>query len=147
MQITVDTDKVKSLVEDGGKILMSQEAEASLVQLLELQKSVEAAIGDAKKAIEEAALAYNPNFTSVQGEKVKVGYRSFGSKYGIDQATFDKLPPQFYKKKVSYSAETKEVDKYLVEFGSLPLGITKIERPKQISIKLIDDWGDDATSS
>lgn len=142
MIINVDTEDLQKLVVQGSKIITSPEAESALMKLLELQHLVDIAITDAKSQIEKTALEYDPNFTSVQSDKVKVGYRVFGAKYSIDPALLEKLPAELYKTKVSHAADTVAIDKFVAEKGSLPLGINPMPRAKQITIKLIEDFED-----
>lgn len=142
MIINVDTEDLSKLVQQGSQIITSPEAEAALMKLLELQHVVEIAIVEAKMRIEESALAYDPNFTSVQSDKVKVGYRVFGAKYSIDPALLEKIPAELYKTKVSHAADTKAVDEFVAEKGALPLGINPMPRAKQITIKPIEDFED-----
>lgn len=142
MIIHVDTDDLQKLVVQGSKIVTSPEAEDALMKLLELQHTVDAAIVEAKKQIENTALAYDPNFTSVQSDKIKVGYRVFGAKYSIDPAYLEKLPAELYKTKVSHSADTTAIDRFIAEKGALPLGINPMPRAKQITIKPIEAFED-----
>ena len=134
MIIQIDTDRVSGLKKEGDKILFSQEGEATILELLALADTVENAISEVKKQIEESALKLDPNFVSIQGEKVKVAYRSFGARYKIDQSHIDQIPEKFYTKKVSYSPVAKEIEAFVDEIGALPLGIEAPERPKKVSI-------------
>ncbi len=141
IQISVNTADLRLLVQEGKDIVFTADAEKALLQLLELEALIAKAKANAKAMIEETALAYNPNFTSVQGDKVKVGYRVFGSKYLIDDANIDQLPAKFYKTRVTHSPDAKMIDDYLKNQKALPLGIRDAERAKQITIKTIEDFG------
>lgn len=134
MIITIDTDRVAGLKKEGDKILFSQEGESTIAELLELASSIEKAIDEVKKTLEESALKLDPNFVSIQGEKVKVAYRSFGARYKIDASHISELPEKFYTIKTSYSPVTKEIEAHVDETGVLPLGVDAPERPKKISI-------------
>lgn len=143
MKIAIDTDTIGQLAVEGKEIVFKPEAEEALLQLLEMQESLEKAIDTAKVAIEKSALEYNENFTSVQGHKVKVGYRRYGSKYGIDPAKVDQLDPTLYKTESRYHAIPDAVDEWAEKNGALPLGVTKRDRAKQITMKRLEDWGDE----
>lgn len=140
--ITVNLDDLKGLVQDGSDIVLQADAEAALLALLELQGRVEGALAEAKRLIEQKALAYNPNFTSVQGNNVKVGYQFFGGKYAIDDSKLDKLPADLYTKKTTYAPVGKAIDAYAKEHGKLPLGVLERERTKSITIKLAKDFSE-----
>jgi hypothetical protein len=141
-KITVDLDDLGKLVYDGANIVMQPEAEQALLELLELQERVAGAVTAAKRAIEEKALAYNPNFTSVQASRIKVGYQFFGGRYSIDESKLSKLPKDLYKTKTTYSPDSKAIDKYAKDNGKLPLGIVERERTKSIVIKPIKDFAE-----
>lgn len=134
MEIRIDTDKIKVLADDAGNIILTPEAESSIIQLLEIQESIEEAIKLAKDNIEKQALKFNANFNSVASDNLRVGYRVFGSKYKIDESRIDSVPKGLYRTEVKYSVIPDEVDKYVDEHGSLPLGVEEPERKKQITI-------------
>lgn len=140
--ICVDLDHVKQLAEEGSDIVFSAAAEQALYDLLKLEQQIKGAIATAKRSIEEKALAYNPNFTSVQGERVKVGYQFFGPKYAIDDMNLRKLPKELYKEKLTYSPVSPAIDKYAKENGKLPVGVIVRERTKTIVPKMIEQFED-----
>jgi hypothetical protein len=142
MLIKIDTDQLPVLAEEGGKLVFDVKAEDAIVKLLELEALVAQAKEAVKQRIEAEALKHNPNFTSVQGDRVKVGYRAYGGKYTIDEARIGELPEELYKTRVVYTPDTKAVDAWAQEKGALPLGIVTRPRAKQISIKLLEA-GDD----
>ncbi len=140
--ITVDLDDVGKLAYDGEKIVMEQEAEQALVELLELQERIIGAIATAKRNIETSALAYNPNFKSVQGNRVKIGYQFFGGRYAVDETRLSSLPKDLYKTTTNYNADSKAIDAFAKSHGKLPLGIIERDRTKTIVIKPIKDFSD-----
>lgn len=135
MQLIIDTDKISQLVEKSGEIMLSNEGEEYLVKLLKLQEQVEEAVKQAKKAIEDSALAISPNFKSITSDSVKISYRAYGARFKIDESYIGEIPRHLYETKTTYSVNTKEVEKYAEEHG-LPRGIVEPERQPQISIKL-----------
>lgn len=140
--ICVDLAHVKQLVQDGSDIVLSAAAEDALYDLLKLEELIKGAIATAKRNIEERALEYNPNFTSVQGTKVKVGYQFFGSKYSIDESKLRYLPKDLYKEKITYSPIGPAIDKYAKEKGKLPAAIIERDRTRSITVKPVDKFED-----
>lgn len=128
----IKIENLEKLVEDADQILLTPEAEQVLVQLLDIQEQVETAIDEAKKRLETAALAKNPNFKSIQADKIKVFYRSYGSRYKIDESLLQYIPQELYTTKTVYSANEKAIEEYTAKKG-MPQGIIEPERPKQLS--------------
>jgi len=139
MKITIDTSNVQALVKRGKDIFLEPQAEDALLQLLELQDSIDEAIKTAKEELIEAGLKRNPNFSSIRSDRLKIMYRAYGQQYFVDESNLDKLPADFYtkKKKIWYTVNTKAINQQLKETGKLPLGIVEVERTKQISLKPI----------
>ena len=136
MIIQIDTQKVADLSKDGDKILFSSDGEKSLAELYEMQALVEQALADAKKRIQESALKLDPNFTSIQGDRVKVSYRSYGARYRIDQSKISEIPKDFYETTVRYSPVVKVIEEFVDKQGALPVGVLENAREKQIQITI-----------
>jgi hypothetical protein len=132
----IDIEKLEKLVTDADKIFLTADGEDVLVQLLDIQKQVELAITAAKIKLEETALKINPNFSSIQSDRIKVYYRSYGARFRIDESYLDQVPVELYSTKVTYSPDVKAIEKYVDEHKGVPLGIDEVERPKQLSISL-----------
>jgi hypothetical protein len=128
----------RDLKEEAGKICIEPEGESILVQLLELQDQVERAIQTAKDVLVVEGSKLNPNFTSIQGDKIKVAYRSYGQRFYIDEDHADLAPTELYTKelKFSYKVDAKAVEKWIDEKGVMPAGINEVDRPKSLSITL-----------
>ena len=139
--MNIDIEKIKQLTADADKIFISAEGEETLIQLLEIQKQVEQSIDTAKQMLEKKALALNPNFSSIQADKIKVYYRSYGARYRIDENFLGQLPDKFYKVSKRYDVVAEEVEKFADEKGGLPIGINEIERPKSMSFSLKEKNG------
>lgn len=133
MKITLDLSTLSNLVKTADKIVFSPEGEETLVNLITIQKQVEDALDNAKLIIESAALKQDPNFMSVQGDKVKVSYRSYGARFKIDESFISQIPENLYTKKTNYTPIPEAVEKHAAEKG-MPLGIIEPERKKQIII-------------
>lgn len=84
-KITIDLDDLHKLAFDGADIALDPTAEEAIVSLLELQQAIDEAVSEAKVAIKERALAYNPNFTKVVGDRVSVNYQAAGAVYALDE--------------------------------------------------------------
>jgi len=138
--INISYEDLQSLVVEGKNIVATPKAEDALVALLQLRDEVEKAIEEAKKAIEVKALELNPNFSSIRSDKIKVAYKTYGSKYAIDETKVNFLPKEVYRSKVSYSPDAKALEKFVEEHGGLfPDGIIIKDRKKTMSISLIGE--------
>src|SRR3990167_227196 len=93
---TIDIDQLEELKVQADQIFLTAAGEKVLVKLLEIQTQVETAIEEAKKKLETAALKVNPNFSSIQADKIKVYYRAYGAKYYIDEAQINLAPKELY---------------------------------------------------
>lgn len=136
MIISIDTDRVAKLKVEGDKIVLEPEGEETLIELFKLQETIEEAIKSAKEKIKTTALALNPNFTSIQGDKVKVAFRSYGSRFKIDLSRLQELPKEFYDVKTTYSPNIKNVEEFIDQNGAPPLGILENEREKQLQVTI-----------
>ena len=136
---------VAKLKENADQIFIDPKAEEVLIQLLEAQKQVADAIDQAKKKLEEKALKLNPNFSSIQADKVKVFYRSYGQRYYVDEANINMAPKELYtaESKITYKIDTKALEKWVDEKGGMPTGIKEYERPKTLSFSLKNGANDE----
>lgn len=132
----IEIENLSKLVADSGKIFLTSDAEDSLVQLLEIQKQVEDAIDEAKATLEKAALATDPNFSSIQSDKVKVFYRQYGARYKIDESLIEEMPAEFYQTKTNYSPNVEAIETWIEEHKGMPYGIIEVDRPKSLSFSL-----------
>jgi len=142
--IHIDIDRVGDLTVNADEIFLKPEGERVLVKLLDLQEQIENAISEAKIKLEVAALKANPNFSSIQANKVKVYYRAFGAKYYIDESNIKMAPKELYQaeEKVVYKIDTKAVDKWIDQHGGPPTGINEVERKKTLTFSLKTKGGD-----
>lgn len=137
--MNIDTSVLaRNLKEEAGKIYISPDGENVLVDLLELQEQVEQAIKLVKDVLVVEGSAVNPNFTSIQGDRVKVYYRSYGQRFYIDEAHVELAPVELYTKelKTTYKIDSGAVEKWIDEKGVMPAGINEVDRPKTLSISL-----------
>lgn len=132
----IKIEELDKLVVDADKIFLTPEGEKVLLQLLELRDQIELAVDEAKKKLEIAGLKISPDFTSIQADKIKVYFRSFGARYKIDSAYLKDIPANLYETKTTYNAIAAEIEKLLEEKGKLPQGIIEADRPKTISFGL-----------
>ena len=134
----IDIEKLADLKADADKIFLSADGENVLVQLLEIQEQVEAAITAAELKLEEAGLKLSPDFSSIQGDRVKVYYRAYGSKYYVDEPNINLAPKELYsvESKVTYKIDGDAVDKWTEEHGGMPTGIIAVERKKSLKFSL-----------
>src|SRR3990167_3856095 len=137
----IDIEKLDSLKKTADKIFLEPEGEEVLLSLLEIQKQVEDAIDAAKAKLEETALKLDPNFSSIQADKIKVYYRQYGARFKIDESKVAQIPKELYSEKVTYSPIVAEIEKKVEELGGLPDGVIEPERPKQLTFSLKDKNG------
>ena len=134
--MNIEIENLEELTAEADKIFLSPEGEETLVKLLEIQKQVEQAIDTAKQKLEQSALKLNPNFSSIQADKIKVYYRAYGAKYRIDQSNLDRCPKELYKSRVTYDVDSVAVEKWVESHKGLPVGINEVERAKSLSFSL-----------
>lgn len=134
----IDIEQLAKLTAEADKIFLAPEGEQVLVQLLEIQGQVEAAIEATEAKLEEAALKLSPNFNSIQADRIKVYYRAYGSKYYLDEANINLAPKELYtaESKVTYKVDADAVDKWVEEHGAMPTGINEVERKKSLKFTL-----------
>jgi len=135
-QIVIKFDNLQFLVEGGKEIAINPRGEELLIRLYELKDKVEFAIQQCKNKIQVAIEEIDPDLTSISSDNVKVMYRVYGVKYGLNQMLIDELDPKFYKQKISYSPNTKEIENEIKLTGALPNGIEIKDRSKTVSISL-----------
>lgn len=135
-KIIINFEDLPVLIENGNKILLNPQGEEFLLKLLKLQKQVEHAIDFCKDKLTTAIQEVNPDLTSITSDNVKVMYRMYGSKYGIDNNLIEFLDKKFYTTKTTYQLNTSEVEKEISETGVIPTGIKINERKKTVSITL-----------
>ena len=146
-KVTIDIAKLGKLVREAEQIVFTPEAEKTLIELLEMRAIVDAAYQEAKERIEKAALDLDPNFKSVQGDRVKVAYRTFGNIFTVDPSYVDKLPEGLVKKTERYTPVTKAIQEYIDKHGKPPLGVNFADRKASITIKVMDEGeGDNGDS-
>jgi hypothetical protein len=131
--VRINPAEIVQCQQDGKAIVFNPNAEDAIVQLLEIQREVGDAVEWLKSEIERQALEYNENFTSVKGDKIKVNYSAAGAKYKED-GTCSRHPAKFWKKKISWSLDSKAIDEHLARRCYLPAGIVEVSRKKTIRI-------------
>lgn len=132
----IDIENLNELVTKADGIFLTPKGEETLVQLLDIQKKVEDAINTAKTVLEQAALKLNRDFKSIQGDKIKVAYRYYGSQYYLDETLVAEVDPELYKVTKRYSVNTKAVEEWVETHKGMPLGIKEVERKKQIAFSM-----------
>lgn len=136
MIITVDTDKLNDLILNADKIFMSPEGDQTLIDLITLQNLVEKAKDEAEKTLEASALKLDPNFKSIQSDKVKVFYRAFGARFYLDETHIKEVPVALYTQETKYKVDSKAVETWIEEHKGLPVGINEVERTKKLTFSM-----------
>lgn len=134
----IDIEKLNNLIAKADDIFLSADGEQVLIDLLKIQEQLDTAFAEAKAKLEAAALKKNPNFSSIQSDKVKVYYRAYGAKYYVDEANINLAPKDFYtvESKITYKVDTKGLEKEIEKTGKVPAGIIEVERKKQLTFTL-----------
>jgi hypothetical protein len=135
--LTIDTGNIVTLGEKGGELVFNPKAEEAIVQLLWLEKQVGEALEMVKKTVEETGLKYNPNFTAVAGDKVKMTYQYSGAEYGYRPDEIKRFKAPFFQRKVVHALDSKTVSIFEQKYhGRLPKGIFRRERERKVVIRL-----------
>lgn len=135
-ELTIRYTDLELLVQGSKSITIHPQGEQLLMQLLELKEKVDKAIEDAKSILKVAIEEVDPDLTSISSDNVKVMHRVYGMKYSLDSNLIDQLDEKFVNRKVSYSPNTKEIDKEIETNGSIPNGVIINDRNKTVSITL-----------
>lgn len=134
-KISIDLSKdIVKLAADGKTFLVEPEAEKSILAIMRLKARCEAALESIGHSIGQQGEKLSSGFSGVQGDALRVGYRTYGAKYGFDgsvapEQIFDEFP-MWVNKKVTYS---------IAEAGSalkpIPKGIQLNVRKKKASFQ------------
>jgi hypothetical protein len=136
MKLTIDLDSLVKLTKDGSKIVLEPSAEESIIKLLKLQHKVETAIEKLKEEIASEGLKHDPNFKSVESDKLRIWYKFYGSRFEIDPNRIDEIPESLYREQKRYYPITKAIDEWTAQGEKdLPMGIVERERAKKLSIQ------------
>lgn len=132
-KLVLDSEQITNACIDAQKFAISAESEKSLIQLLDIKEKIDEFVEIVKDGIVKEALKFDPNFTSISGDKIKLEYRETGSKFAlVDNETVE---GKFVTMTERLSVKTDEVEQYWQQHGVLPAGITCKERKKTLIIK------------
>ena len=135
-KLVLDSEQITNACIDAQKFAISAKSEKSLVQLLDIKEKIDEFVEIVKDGIVKEALKFDPNFTSISGDKIKIEYRETGSKFAlVDNETVE---GRFVTMTERMSVKTDEVEQYWQQHGVLPAGITCKERKKTLIIKRKD---------
>lgn len=138
MIVKVNAGEILKLEKNGEGIIFDPKAEDAIVRLLEIQKEVDGVIEYLKSEIERQALEFNPNFTGLKGEKIKINYSASGARYkDIGGVKFHR--EKFWSKKTVWSLDSKAIDEYKAKNYKLPKGIQEVNRKKTIRISEVQN--------
>lgn len=118
---------------EGKDFVINPNAESAIIRLLGIQTEINKAVELLKEEIERQALAFNPNFSAIKGEKVKINYSAAGAKYK-DNGEVKFHSSKFWKKKTTWTPDSKAIDAHRAKYYRLPVGITEVDRKKMIRI-------------
>lgn len=131
--VKINPTEIFQAQNEGKDFIVNPDAENAIIRLLEIQAEVNNAVELLKSEIERQALEFNPNFSAIKGEKIKINYSAAGSKYKDNgEAKFHSS--KFWKKKTTWPIDSKAVDEHRAKYYRLPAGIAEVERKKTIRI-------------
>lgn len=131
--VKINPAEIATLQQDGKSIVFNPNAEDAIIRLLKIQKEVDGAMEWLKSEIERQALEFNPNFSAIKGERLKVNYSASGAKYKDNgEAKFHST--KFWKKKITYTLDSKAIDVHKAKYYRLPVGISEVSRNKTIRL-------------
>lgn len=135
-KLLLDSELITNACIDAQKFAISAKSEKSLVQLLDIKEKIDEFVEIVKDGIVKEALKFDPNFTSISGDKIKIEYRETGQKYGlIDNETVE---GRFVTLTERMAVNTDAVDEYWQQYEVLPAGVIRKERKKTVIIKRKD---------
>lgn len=135
-QLVINYENIELLVAGAKAVTMNPRGEELLMKLLELQAKVDEAVKQCKSVLQVAIQEVDPDLTSISSDNLKVMYRVYGAKYGLNEMLIDQLDPKFYTAKTVYSPNSVEIEKEIKINGNLPNGIIINDRQKTVSISL-----------
>ena len=137
--VKIDEKQLTWAVDEGGKLVFKKEAEDALLGLLEAKARIDEAISKVKSQIEQSGREVaGDGFRGVIGEKIRAVSRFFGEKYGYVKAQEEELKDAFLSETKYFKVNSKEVEQFVKDTGSLPEGVFLKDRKPQISISVID---------
>lgn len=129
-------DELEKLAVEGDKIFLTPDGEDVLVEILTAEIRLQEIKEAVKIKLAQAALKIDPNFSSIQADKVKVYYREYGAKYYVDESQLDLLPNGLAIPRTTYQVDSKAVDKWIADNDAMPTGIRESGRSKTLSFTL-----------
>lgn len=130
-KLTIQLGELEHLSLESEKLVINPSTEDAVLKLVYLKLLTEKYLKHAKDVLAQQASEVMPNFKGFIGRYLKGTYRSYGAKYTVDLR--DMPDPSFYTIKTSYSVDSKAVEDYLKEHGSLPQGIIENDRELQLT--------------
>lgn len=137
MQITFDTDLLAEVKEESGNLFLTPEASDKIASFLEFKKQIELFEDEMKEEIKKRASEFDPNFKSITGDKCRVSYREFGTKYTIDPSLTKEMDVSLFDIDVKFKPNSVAIESFVKENGGIPYGVIEKERNKSISITLV----------
>lgn len=120
LEIILDTEELKTLAVEGGKLGLTEEAEEKLFKLIAIRDKAEELIEEAKRIIVENGRKVSDEFRGVVGDDIK-GYIKKGDRYSAKDKS---IVPDWALKEVKYQKlDQGEIDSYRKEKGELPKGV------------------------
>lgn len=136
MIVTFDSEKMIEVKQGLDGLFLTSDTVDNLEVLEKVKEEIETLDKEIREIIKEKCLAFDANFKSLSGDKVRISLREFGSKYEIDESKLDIIPQELWESDYKIKVKTDAVDSYLKNSKGLPDGIVEPERKKTISITI-----------
>ena len=133
MVVKVNSAELLELEKDGEAIVFNPKAEDAIVRLLEIQREVDGVVDYLKSEIERQALEFDPNFTALKGNRIKVSYSAAGAKFKAT-GEIQNHSKKFWTKKTTWGLDSKAIEEYRAKHYRLPKGIAEVARKKTIRL-------------
>jgi len=154
LNLEIDTDNLSSLITEGGKVHIGENAEDAIFMIVAVINRYTKALEMIKQGIVEHGKRLSPDFKGIVGENVK-GYIKKNDRYSATTEVKNKLPKWACKTVTFLKLDQKEIADYEKEKGSLPEGVVKKsdddvisfvlqydkERAKEVEVQLFSQSG------
>lgn len=130
--ITINKKALIFAKDEAGKILITPQAEAEIIKILEAQKLIEDILDYTKELLSRGMT--EAHLKKVVGEKIVVSNRLYGERYAITELT----DGQFTKEVKYLKPDANAIDAYVEKTGSLPEEVNLKERNPKASISWVE---------
>lgn len=137
LKVEIDTRDLVDALNKSGDFINSPEIESSLVELMNIQKTVDEAISQAKEAIYEAGTEkFGDSFKSIRGNKIKFTVAKSGAKYSIKDED-EAVAASWATEEKKFKINTKVVDKAIENGEDVSKALIINDRKDSKTLKML----------